>query len=174
MDENKFNKLFCPVSIILAVVLLDQVTKLWAVKSLIDKGSVEVLGRFFMLTLVYNEGGALGTSIGSSTLYLVISIIILPLLIFYLYQYRARTIICWPIAFIAGGAIGNIIDRIYLGKVIDFIDVDFFDFSFFGRNIDRWWTFNIADAAISCGIVFLIIVSFIPAKKTDRNLTNYK
>lgn len=133
---------------------------------------MEVLGRFFMLTLVYNEGGALGTSIGSSNLYLVISIVILPLLIFYLYQYRERRIICLPIAFIAGGAIGNIIDRIYLGKVIDFIDIDFFDFSIFGRNIERWWTFNIADAAISCGIVFLIIVSFIPAKKSDHNPAN--
>jgi signal peptidase II len=148
------------------------VTKLWAVKSLLDRGSVKVLGQFFMLTLVFNEGGALGTSFVSSTLYLIISILIIPLLFYYLYQYRERKIICWPIAFIAGGAVGNIIDRIRLGRVIDFIDIDFFDFTIFGHHIERWWTFNIADTAISCGIVFLIIVSFIPAKKQEPEATN--
>jgi len=58
---------------------------------------------------------------------------------------------------VAGGAIGNIIDRIRLEYVIDFIDVDIPDISLFGFHLERWWTFNIADAAISCSIVFLII-----------------
>ncbi len=54
------------------------------------------------------------------------------------------------------GAIGNVIDRIRLGKVIDFLDVDFFDITIGSFQIERWWTFNIADAAISCSLMFLI------------------
>ena len=109
-----------------------------------------------MLTLVYNEGGALGTSFGSSTYYLVSSLIILAVVLYYLFVNRYLARIAWPLAFTAAGAIGNIIDRIRLGKVIDFIDVDFIDINLVGFHLDRWWTFNVADAAISCSIVFLL------------------
>ncbi len=116
----------------------------------------EVLGRFLMLTLVYNEGGALGTSFGSSTYYLVSSLIILAVVLYYLFVNRSFARIAWPLAFTAAGAIGNIIDRIRLSKVIDFIDVDIIDINLAGFHLDRWWTFNVADAAISCSIVFLL------------------
>jgi len=132
---------------------------------LADKLSVEVLGRFFMLTLVYNEGGALGTSIGSSTYYLISSILILIFVLYYLFVNRNYTRIAYPLAFTAGGAVGNIIDRIRLGRVIDFLDVDFFDINLLGYHLDRWWTFNIADAAISCSIVFLLINVFLTRRR---------
>ena len=150
------------------VVALDQVTKIWALTALADRGSVEVFGNFLMFTLVFNQGGALGTNFGSSIYYLIISILILPFLFYYIYRYRFQALMSWPLAFISGGALGNIIDRIYLGQVVDFIDIDFIDFNFFGQHIQRWWTFNIADAAISCGIVFLIIVSFLPARYLEK------
>ena len=109
-----------------------------------------------MLTLVYNEGGALGTNLGSSTYYLVASFLILIIVLYYLIiNWKAATL-AYPLSFIAGGAIGNIIDRIRLGMVIDFLDVDFFDIDFLGYHLDRWWTFNLADAAISCSIVYLL------------------
>jgi signal peptidase II len=53
--------------------------------------------------------------------------------------------------------VGNIIDRIRLGSVIDFIDVDLPDIGLFGYELQRWWTFNIADSAITCGIVVLLV-----------------
>ena len=132
---------------------------------LADKLSVEVLGRFFMLTLVYNEGGALGTSIGSSTYYLVTSSLILIFVLYYLFVNRNSARIAYPLAFTAGGAVGNIIDRIRLGKVIDFLDVDFFDINLFGYHLDRWWTFNVADAAISCSILFLLVSIFLTRRR---------
>lgn len=110
-----------------------------------------------MLTLIYNKGGALGTALGPSNYYLIISLILLPFIIYYAYRYRNRPSISWPLALIAAGAVGNIIDRIHYGQVVDFIDVDFFDIGFLG--ITRWWTFNIADAAISVAIVYLLIVT---------------
>ena len=141
----------------MAVVVLDQLTKIWAVNALTGQPSIQILGEFLMFTLVYNLGGALGTRLGSPTYYLVVALIIFPFIIYYLWHYRRQPVLAWPLAFIAGGAIGNIIDRIRIGKVVDFIDVDFFDINLFGFRLDRWWTFNIADAAIFCAIIFLLI-----------------
>jgi signal peptidase II len=122
-----------------------------------------------MLTLVYNVGGALGTSFGSSNWYLVTSSLILIFVLYYLGANRRRYTISIPLAFIAGGAIGNLIDRIRLGRVIDFLDFDFINIDFLGFHIDRWWAFNIADAAITGGILFLLLVIlvFTPQQKKD-------
>ena len=168
LEKNNTKPLIWPLIIVLVVVALDQATKIWALNALTGRGSVEVFGNFFMFTLVFNQGGALGTNLGSSIYYLIISILILPFLFYYVYRYRFQLLLSWPLAFISAGALGNIIDRIYLGQVVDFIDIDFFDFNFFGQHIQRWWTFNIADAAISCGIVFLLVISFLPGKFLEK------
>jgi signal peptidase II len=74
----------------------------------------------------------------------------------------------FSIALILGGAVGNLIDRtfygiffdyapLFYGKVVDFFDVDFFDFTLFGRSYDRWPVFNIADAAVTIGVLVLIL-----------------
>ncbi len=139
--------------------LVDQITKILAVQQLSDRAPVEILGDFFMLTLVYNQAGAMGTNLGSSAYYLIVAILIIPFILYYLYQYRRVPLLSLPLALIAGGAIGNIIDRIRLGKVIDFLDFDFFDIDLFGYHLTRWWVFNVADAAISVGIVVLILVT---------------
>ena len=109
-----------------------------------------------MLTLIYNEGGALGTNFGSSVYYLVSSLLVLGFVLYYLYLNRHNRMIAWPLAFISGGALGNILDRIRLDRVIDFLDVDFFDVDILGLHLERWWTFNIADAAITCAIIVLV------------------
>jgi signal peptidase II len=90
-------------------------------------------------------------------------------LIFYLYVIRDKS---WSlkiaIALILGGAVGNLIDRtfyglmfayapLFYGKVVDFFDVDFFDFTLFGRSYDRWPVFNVADAAVTIGVLVLLI-----------------
>ncbi len=113
-----------------------------------------------MLTLVYNQGGALGTNLGSSTYYLVASSIILLSVLYYIYRHIHQRGLALTLAFIAGGAIGNLIDRFRMGQVIDFIDVDFFDINLFGYHLERWYAFNIADAAITCAIVWLLINMF--------------
>ncbi len=135
------------------MVLADQVTKIWAVERLTGEPSMRVLGDFFMFTLVYNEGGAMGTNFGSSLWYLSITLIVLPLLAYYTWKHRDEFSIGLPLSLILAGAIGNLIDRIRLGRVVDFIDVDFIDIEFIG--LTRWWTFNIADVCISMAIVFL-------------------
>jgi len=168
LQANKFKLLLVPLIIVLSVTTVDQLTKLWALGYLGENGSVKVLGEFLMLTLVYNEGGALGTNLGPSLAYLIISVLIFGLVTFYIYSHRDSRFLSFPLSFIAGGALGNIIDRIRLGKVVDWIDVDFIDIDILGYQLNRWWTFNIADAAISCSILFILAgLLFFKTKFTD-------
>jgi len=157
--------LVLPLAIIAFVVAFDQATKIWALDALSNGNPIEVIGQFFMFTLVYNEGGAMGTNLGSSNYYLISATLILLFVLYYIYANRAKMMLSVPLSFIAGGAIGNLIDRIAYGKVVDFIDVDFFDIDLFGFHLERWWTFNIADSAISCSIVYLLYL--ILTKKLD-------
>ncbi len=149
------------------VVIADQITKLWAVSALSGQPSVHVLGDFLMWTLVYNEGGAMGTRVGPSVYYLVMSLVVLPFVCYYIYKNRHVMLVSMPLAGIAGGAIGNLIDRIRLGSVVDFIDMDFFDISIGPFQLDRFWTFNVADSAITCGIVFLLLMMFFQKRSLD-------
>jgi signal peptidase II len=126
-----------------------------------------VLGTFLQFTLLYNEGGAMGTRLGPSTYYLIMALLVLPFLLIYIFRNRGRLIISLPLAFIAGGAVGNLIDRIRYGQVVDFIDVDFFDINIGSFHMERFWTFNVADAAISCAIVFLLIQIILMRKTLD-------
>jgi len=150
-----------------AVVIADQASKLWALSNLAEHTSQSVLGEFLKFSLVYNEGGAMGTRLGPSGYYLVTALFILPIVFYYIYRNREVPLISIPMALIGGGAIGNLVDRIRLGRVVDFIDVDFFDVSVGNFHLYRWWTFNVADAAISCAIVFLLIHMFMSRQTLD-------
>ena len=165
-----------------AVVIVDQVTKLLIKGFSIPFLNINfdgmylgqmipVFGNFFRFTFVENPGMAFGYDPGSS-FKLIISIFSLAAsigLVFYLYIIRDKS---WTlrvsIALILGGAIGNLIDRtfygllydyapLFYGKVVDFFDVDFFDFTLFGRSYDRWPVFNIADAAVTIGVLTLLL-----------------
>ena len=132
---------------------------------------IPVFGDFFRFTFVENPGMAFGYDPGSK-FKLIISVFSLVAsvgLIFYLYIIRDKS---WSlkiaIALILGGAVGNLIDRtfyglffdyspLFYGKVVDFFDVDFFDFTLFGRSYDRWPVFNIADAAVTIGVLVLVL-----------------
>ncbi len=164
------------------VVIVDQITKLivkgFSIPSLnitfdgMYLGQmIPIWGDFFRLTFVENPGMAFGYDPGSS-FKLIISIFSLVAsigLIFYLYAIRNKSFsLRFAIALILGGAVGNLIDRtfygvfynyapLFYGKVVDFFDFDFFDFTLFGRSYDRWPVFNIADAAVSIGVLVLIL-----------------
>jgi signal peptidase II len=165
-----------------AVVVIDQVTKLMVkgfsipflninYEGMYLGQMIPVFGDFFRLTFVENPGMAFGYDPGSD-FKLIISIFSLVAsigLVFYLYVIRDKS---WSlkiaIALILGGAVGNLIDRtfyglffdyspLFYGKVVDFFDVNFFDFTLFGRSYDRWPVFNIADAAVTMGVLILLL-----------------
>ncbi len=161
------------------LVLLDQGTKL-AVKGFNLFGfrhegmylgeSFSVIGDFLRFTFVENPGMAFGLNFGLPLLLGLFSIGAAIFLVYLLYKARHGKITGFHVALatILGGAVGNLIDRVFYGvfygyaplfegKVVDFVDVDIPDISLFGYTWDRFYIFNVADAAVSVGIVLLLI-----------------
>jgi len=147
----------------IVVILLDQTTKLLILSNFAEGEAVSIIGDLLYFQFVYNEGGAMGTSLGPSWLYTILTLAALALIIRYFIKDKSDgASIKAPLALIFGGAVGNLIDRIRFGKVVDFIDADFPDIPFLG--ITRWWTFNVADAAITCGLM-IFAIGFLLRKK---------
>ena len=141
-------------AIVLAVVILDQLTK-WLVTSAMRlHESILIIPDFFNLTYIRNSGAAFGILAGSHAGFRLVffgltSVLALALLAtIYVRLSPADWIGQVSVASIFGGAVGNLIDRIRFGEVIDFLD-----FSLMGHH---WPAFNVADAAITVGVCFLI------------------
>ena len=142
------------IGIATVVVILDQAVKLMVVDNIPAYGSVEVIPGFFNLTHIYNTGGAFGFLAGKSSLFrhlffLTASVIAMVMIVYlYLQTPHDYLFLRCGLAMILGGAVGNVLDRIRLGKVVDFLDVHVKDL--------HWPAFNIADSAISIGILIFI------------------
>lgn len=160
-DKISFKLIF----LFVAVLVLDQVTKYIALSTLTLGQPVQVIGDYLRWTLAYNPGGAFGMRLGGPNYYLISSLIVFAILIFYVIKNRHITFISIPLALVSGGAAGNIIDRFRYGEVVDFIDCEFIDISIGSYNLDRWPIFNIADMAVSCGIIITIIFMMYHSKK---------
>jgi len=141
------------------VVLFDQVTK-WLVQQSLGFGhSAEVLP-FFNLVLVYNPGAAfsfLSSAPGwQRPLFVAVGLAASALIVYLLRRHARDPLFCFALALIMGGALGNVIDRLMLGAVVDFLD-----FHAFGRHFPA---FNLADSAICTGVALVFIVTW----KTER------
>jgi signal peptidase II len=134
----------------LGILLLDQVTKCMVVQKLPLYQRVEVIQGFFNLTHVRNTGGAFGIFGGEkgglgSTLFVVVSLIAVGAILFLFTKVKENEkILTLSFSLILGGAIGNLIDRLRYGEVIDFLD--------FHLSTTHWPAFNVADSAICIGI----------------------
>ena len=133
--------------IIVASVVIDQATKLLMVH-LIGPGAassqITVIEDVFCFTYVENPGMAFGTGANIRWLFMTVSTVAILALAVYLYRWKPKSKwCCTAIALIIGGGIGNMIDRVRLGYVVDFLDFCAFDF---------WvWIFNVADACVCVG-----------------------
>jgi signal peptidase II len=131
-----------------AVIALDQLTKWLASSRLLMGRPVPVLDDFARFTLVHNTGAAFGLFPGSRVPFIVISVLAIAVVIYLFlretYRSLANRIL---LGCILGGAIGNLVDRARLGWVVDFIDV--------GIGSVRWPVFNVADSAVTLGVLFL-------------------
>lgn len=143
------------------IIVVDQVTKYAAVKHLAGQ-SIEVTS-FFNLVLAYNTGAAfsiLADAAGWQRLLFVgIALVATAWIVYLLRKYPHQRLFALALALVLGGAIGNVIDRILIGAVVDFLD-----FHAFGRH---WPAFNVADSAISCGAVLLVWDALRPAQSRD-------
>ena len=145
-----------------AIVIADFLTKLWALSKLQYMQSVEVISGFWNWTLVHNTGAAFSFLADAGGwqkwFFSILAIIISAVCIVMLKKTERndwRTAL--PLAWIVGGALGNVIDRIRFGYVIDFVHWYWKGF--------HWPVFNLADSAISIAAVLLIAFSFYTDKK---------
>lgn len=166
----------------LVVIIVDQISKLFVkgfhipFLNINHEGMslgqmIPVIDDFFRITFVENPGMAFGYDPGNSfkLLISIFSLIASIGLVYYLYVIKDRSwSLRFAIALILGGAVGNLIDRtfygvfynyapVFYGKVVDFFDFNFFDFTLFGRSYDRWPVFNIADASVTIGVLILLL-----------------
>ena len=155
--------MFFSVFLLLLVVVLDQLTKLWIVKSFQLYESLEIIPAFFNLTYLTNKGAAFGflagvTSVWRHYFFLVLASVALVLIGFAWFRMRKDHRFYGPaLALIAGGAIGNVIDRVRLGAVVDFLD-----FYVAGHH---WPAFNVADSAITVGVALFLLANFLEERQ---------
>lgn len=132
------------------VVVLDQITKYAVVDNIGLYQDIPIISGFFNLTYVTNKGAA-WSMLEGQTVFLIVFPILMSIFIFLLYLKNRKTGFIYPLAMILGGAIGNLIDRIYNPSgVIDFLEFHFGNYIF--------PVFNLADTFIVCGgIIFAIL-----------------
>ena len=131
--------------VVSAVVFLDQLTKFFAQSNLILNQPVPVIKNFFYFTLVHNRGAAFGLLQNQVNIFILTAL--LAIILLYLDVRKHKTagsyIYKFTIGLLLAGAFGNLIDRLYLGYVVDFLD------------FRVWPVFNVADSAITIGAILL-------------------
>jgi signal peptidase II len=155
-DESdvKHDKYLKLVAITGLIVILDQITKAVIRNTLTLYHSITVIPGFFNITYILNPGGAFGFMANKSPFLRNLLFILLSslavCLIFYFYKHTPKkySLLSTCFALILGGALGNLIDRIRFGKVVDFLD--FYIASY------HWPAFNVADSAITVGITIYV------------------
>lgn len=142
-------------AVVVLVVLLDQITKMMVLRTIPLYERIVAIPGFFNLTHVRNPGGAFGFlaqngAVWRHWLFLGASFFALGIIL-YFYHQTPKTLpwLAGSLAMIFGGAVGNMIDRIRFGEVVDFLDVYIASY--------HWPTFNIADSAVSVGIGIFIL-----------------
>lgn len=136
------------------LVAADQVTKLWAVARLKPVGSVAVIPGLFSLSYVENPGAAWGIFAGRHVFLIAFSVVTLGLIVWKRRELFGGLWAGWlTLGLICGGVAGNLIDRVRLNHVVDFLDF------YVGRS--HFPAFNIADAAICCGVALFMVTHWV-------------
>lgn len=134
------------------VVLLDQITKAIISHRLNLNQTIGVIAGFFNIVYFKNPGAAFGLFRGWGSMrdiFLVIVTLLALIIIIYIYRKTTERLLRFSLSLIAGGAIGNLIDRVRFGEVIDFLDF------YIGKY--HWPAFNIADSAITVGVFIAVV-----------------
>ncbi len=135
------------------IILLDQLSKI-TITRLFQLGEEKVITSFFNLVLAYNRGAAfsfLGNAGGwQRYFFTAIGIGAALYIVLLLKKHAGQRLFCWSLALILGGAVGNVIDRLLYGHVVDFLD-------FHLNGLGHFPAFNIADTAISIGVALFVL-----------------
>ncbi|MBM3243217.1 MAG: signal peptidase II [Candidatus Omnitrophica bacterium] len=141
-----------PITVFL-ILALDQLTKFLITENLALHESIPVVNGIFSLTLIHNRGAAFGIFKNQLYLFVFVSLVTICLIFFVLKNNRSNRLYSFSLSLVLGGALGNLIDRVFLGYVVDFLDFHI------------WPVFNVADSAITCGTFILGWLIIKPNKK---------
>ena len=164
----------------LIVVIIDQLTKLKVkgikipflnlnVEGMTLGSSKQVFGNFFKITFIENPGMAFGIELGGKLTLSIFTLFATFLIIYFIYKNRNEGLyLRIALAFILGGALGNLVDRIFYGtvfgyaplfygKVVDFFHFNIPEFNIFGKAFYSWPIFNIADISVTAGFVMILL-----------------
>jgi signal peptidase II len=143
-----------------AVVILDQLSK-YAITSHFSYGEAYPLTPFFDLVLAHNQGAAFGMLNDAGGwqrwLFTAIALGASAWVLLLLRKHRQQKLFCLALALVLGGALGNLVDRIAYGYVVDFLD--------FHWNLNHFPAFNLADSAITCGAALLLLDGFLKTRR---------
>lgn len=139
--------------------VLDQLSKLLVLHNI--HNNIEIIKNFFYLTYAQNEGAAFSIFTGKRFFLIIITIIIIGLILYYIRKNKVKEKLnILAFSLVLGGAIGNLIDRIVRGYVVDFISVKIFNYNF--------PIFNLGDTFICIGVFLLLIISLRKDNKHDN------
>ena len=147
------------------LVLADQVSKAIVVRTMSLYESVPVIENFFHFTYITNDGMAFGIDFPFGYfIFSLVSALLTIFLFWYLWSVRNDSLVIrLGLAMIIAGAVGNLIDRLMLGEVIDFLDFMIGNF--------HWYVFNLADSYVTVGMVLILTDSIFLEKKREKNHT---
>lgn len=151
------------IAIIIIIFLIDQISKIIINSTFNLNESVSIIKNFFSLTYTHNYGAAFGIFGGKTIFILIVSFIILAYLLFELFKHqRGSKILNTGIIFLIGGLLGNLVDRIFLGYVRDFLDFNLFGFDFA--------IFNIGDTFIVIGAALFFLGAILEDRHENKNI----
>jgi signal peptidase II len=141
--------------IAIAVVVLDQLAKAWIIANLDPGESMDVLGDLLRFVHGQNSGILFGMLPQSAPAFAIVSLGVTGLIVYYHRRAGRGILVTVALALLLGGAIGNLLDRVNHGYVVDFIDM--------GIGAVRFFTYNVADASITTAILLLLLMAVVPA-----------
>jgi len=141
-------------AIAVTVVVLDQLSKAWVVANLAQGEGFKVIGDWLRIVHWRNTGILFGMLPQSAGAFAIVSIVVVLLIVAYHARAGRGLLVTVALGLLLGGALGNLIDRLHYGSVIDFVDM--------GIGTWRFYTYNVADAAITTSLVLLIAMALFP------------
>lgn len=141
-----------------AVIVIDQITKAWIVANIDPARPTRIVGDNLRLVVSHNSGALFGLFRDQAPIFALLSVGVIGLIAWYHGRTGRSLYMTLALGLLLGGAIGNFIDRFRLGYVVDFVDAGIGDL--------RWYTFNVADSAISAALLLLLAVAIWPALAT--------
>jgi signal peptidase II len=135
----------------LTIVVVDRLSKAWVMASIEPGTAIRLIGDTLRLIYSRNDGALFGLLGSAAPVMAVVSLGVIGLIVWYHARSGRSLLLSAALGLLLGGAIGNLIDRIQLGYVVDWVDM--------GIGTLRFWTYNVGDAAITCAILLLLLIA---------------